>query len=87
MSIAVDFPALRETHTPVRREVREPVAFPVEPIVEEAPDAIFTAAEIQQFHADDAAAVGTIARIMTTLFTYTVIIMGVVIYWTLSVVN
>ena len=50
-------------------------------------DAVFSKQQIREFHADDAAAMGTIARIMTALFTYTVVIMSVVILWTFAVVS
>ena len=46
----------------------------------------FSDEELEQFKAGDALAGRTIGKIMATLFTYTVIIMSVVILWTLKTV-
>lgn len=58
-----------------------------EPAKPSDPGPHFSREEIQGFRADDAVAGATIARIMTALFTYTVIIMTVVILWTYTVVS
>ena len=46
----------------------------------------FSDEELEQFKADNALAGRTIGKILATLFTYTVIIMFVVIWWTLMTV-
>ena len=46
----------------------------------------FSDEELEQFQSDDAAAGRTIGKMLATLFTYTVIIMSVVIWWTLTTV-
>ena len=85
MSTVMQFPALRDTSpqahaaTPPTQRVQQ----------DDSPqeDATFSREQIREFQADDAAAMGTIAKIMTTLFTYTVVIMSVVILWTFAVVS
>ena len=56
-------------------------------VTQPAEAAEFSTRQIEEFRADDAAAGAAIARIMTTLFSYSVVIMLVVIFWTFRVVN
>ena len=85
MSTAIQFPALRDA-SPLPAERVEPAAVRQVPVETIEADSVFTREQIRQFRADDGAAIGTIAKIMTTLFTYTVIIMTGVLLWTISAV-
>lgn len=53
--------------------------------VEEAP--LFTAVEIEQFEADDVSAGGAIGKMLSALFLYTIVAMGIAGWWTVSSIN
>lgn len=46
---------------------------------------LFSAVEIEQFDADDVAAGSAIGKMLSLLFLYTVLAMGLVSWWTFSV--
>ncbi len=48
---------------------------------------LFSAVEIEQFGADDVQAGGAIGKMLSALFFYTVIAMGIAGWWTWSSVN
>lgn len=47
----------------------------------------FSSAEIASFHADDAQAGRSIAKILCTLFFYTAAVMSYIVWWTFRTVN
>lgn len=49
-------------------------------------ESLFTEEELQQFEVDDRSAGTAIARILSTLFIYTLIVMSIALWWTLSTV-
>jgi hypothetical protein len=49
--------------------------------------ALFSPAEIEQFGADDVEAGGAIGKMLSALFFYTVIAMGIAGWWTWSSIN
>lgn len=49
-------------------------------------ESLFTDEELQQFEADDQSAGTAIARILSTLFVYTLIVMSIALWWTLRTV-
>lgn len=49
--------------------------------------ALFSAVEIEQFGADDVEAGGAIGKMLSALFLYTVIAMGIAGWWTWSAIN
>jgi hypothetical protein len=52
---------------------------------DEAP--LFSAVEVEQFSADDVTAGGAIGKMLSALFLYTVIAMGISGWWTYSSIN
>lgn len=52
----------------------------------QAGETLFTEEELQQFEVDDRAAGSRIARILSTLFVYTLLVMLLVIIWTMRTV-
>lgn len=52
----------------------------------QAGETLFTEEELQQFEVDDRAAGSSIARILSTLFVYTLLVMLLVIIWTMRTV-
>jgi hypothetical protein len=53
----------------------------------EADKPLFTAAEIEQFGADDGEAGGSIGKMLSALFLYTVVAMSIAGWWTWSTIN
>jgi hypothetical protein len=53
----------------------------------EADKPLFTAAEIEQFGADDVEAGGAIGKMLAALFLYTVLAMTIAGWWTWSSIN
>ena len=89
MSTALEFPGLRQHPAAPLKKKRVAQAPPATqaPAVDEAEESsLFSREQIRQFREEDGAAMGTIAKIMTSLFAYTVVIMTVVTLWTISVV-
>ena len=88
MSIALNDFSIAKPQTSTRAEASKQPEFESRKTNKAAPvQPLFSVEELEQFQKDDAAAGAAIARIMSTLFTYTVIIMCVVIYWTFLVVE
>lgn len=52
-----------------------------------APAELFSPAEVEQFAADDVTAGGAIGKMLSALFFYTVIAMGIAGWWTWSSIN
>ena len=48
---------------------------------------LFSATEIEQFGADDVTAGGAIGKMLSALFLYTVLAMGIAGWWTYSSIN
>lgn len=48
---------------------------------------LFSAVEIEQFDADDVTAGGAIGRMLSALFLYTVLAMGIAGWWTYSTIS
>ena len=76
------------------RDVLQPRAEPrvTKPVAAQRPDPAptsspFSQAELARFHEEDAEAGGNVGRILCTMFTYSVFIMLVVIWWTFRTVG
>lgn len=52
-----------------------------------AQDALFSASEVEQFAADDVTAGGAIGKMLSALFLYTVLAMGISGWWTWAAVS
>lgn len=49
-------------------------------------ESLFTDEELLQFEVDDQTAGAAIARILSTLFIYTLVVMAIAVWWTLRTV-
>lgn len=54
------------------------------PVASEEQTELFSAVEIEQFGADDVTAGGAIGKMLSALFLYTVLAMGIAGWWTYS---